>query len=327
MQTTLVSDDINQAVSFLKQGKVVAIPTETVYGLAALCNDNDAIDSVFEVKKRPLTNPLIVHIGSRDDLKLVCAEVPEQATILADAFWPGPLTLLLPKSDWIPEKVTAGSERVAVRMPNHSTTLRLLQQLNVPLVAPSANPANRISPTSSQHVFDYFNWQIPMILEGGICEKGIESTIVGFENNEVVVYRLGSISVEAIEQIIGAVKIQNHAKEKVNSPGQFSKHYSPKTPFILTNQIEKTIANHPNKKVGLLLFNSHFEISDSIVAIKNLSQKEDFEEAMHRVYGFLHELDVLNLDLIIAEMLPNKSVGTSINDRLLRAADTHLIQS
>jgi L-threonylcarbamoyladenylate synthase len=318
---TIVSDNIAQAAAFLKQGKVVGIPTETVYGLAALCTDDKAIDSIFAIKKRPLTNPLIVHISKFEDLQLVCSQIPDKAKMLAAAFWPGSLTLLLPKNNWISEKVTAGSTRVAVRVPNHPVTLKLLELIGVPLVAPSANPANRISPTTSQHVFDYFNGQIPMVVAGGFCEKGIESTIVGFEADQTIIYRLGAISVEAIEQVVGKVNIETHNKVKPNSPGQFSKHYAPETPFILTNQIANTLGKHPDKKIGLLLFDSNFEVTETIIAVKKLSKNADFNEAMQRVYSFLHELDSLELDIIIAEMLPEKSVGTSINDRLKRAAN------
>ncbi len=325
LMQTIISQDVEKSVTFLKNGEVIGVPTETVYGLAALCSKPDAIANIFKIKNRPQTNPLIVHIGTFETLSKVCTSFPEKAKILADKFWPGPLTLLLPKSEFISDQITAGSNLVAVRMPNHPVALELLRILNEPFVAPSANPANAISPTSSAHVFEYFNGKIPMILEGGVCEKGIESTIVGFENNEVIIHRLGSLSKEAIEQEIGSVQLKNQPKDKIVSPGQFSKHYSPNTPLVLTNQIENTLRLFPNKKVGLLLFNDlNFPISETII-IKKLTENGDLDLAMKQVYEALHQLDKMNLDLIIAEHLPDVSVGTSVNDRLKRAAGTHYI--
>jgi L-threonylcarbamoyladenylate synthase len=268
---------------------------------------------------------LIVHIAEVCDLDKICRFVPEKAKILAAHFWPGPLTLLLPKSEIISDQITAGSDLVAVRIPNHPQALALLKELNEPFVAPSANPANAISPTSSTHVYEYFNGKIPMVLEGGECEKGIESTIVGFENDEVIIHRLGSLSLEDIEKVVGKVIIKNNPKEKIVSPGQFSKHYAPKKPMILTNDVSQIIERHQDKKIGLLIFNSHFETNDSIVITKNLSQNGHFDEAMRNIYAYLHQLDAENIDLIVAELLPEISVGSSINDRLKRAASSHLI--
>lgn len=322
---TIIDSNISTAVTYLKQGCAIGIPTETVYGLAALCSNPRAIASIFEVKKRPQTNPLIVHISAMEDLEQICRFVPEKAKLLAKHFWPGPLTLLLSKNDSISNQITAGSDLVAVRVPNHPQALALLKALNEPFVAPSANPANAISPTSSQHVFDYFNGKIPMVLEGGFCEKGIESTIIGFENNEVIIHRLGSLSQDSIEKVVGSVILKNKPNEKIVSPGQFSKHYAPKKPMILTNHISQVIENNKNNKIGILSFHSSFETHHSIVVVKNLSPNGNFDEAMRNVYAYLHQLDAEDIDLIIAELLPEISVGSSINDRLRRAATTHLI--
>ena len=202
---SIISKDISKAVALLNQEKLVAIPTETVYGLAGNIFSEKAIDSIFKTKQRPLFNPLIVHIPSIDYLETIVARIPEKAKLLAEAFWPGPITLVLKKKEVIPDVITAGKDTVAVRIPNHPTTLELLKQLDFPLAAPSANPFNRISPTSAEHVESYFKNDIKMVLDGGTCTSGIESTIIGFENDEPIIYRLGALALEEIETVIEVI--------------------------------------------------------------------------------------------------------------------------
>ncbi|MGB0166374.1 MAG: L-threonylcarbamoyladenylate synthase [Luteibaculum sp.] len=205
----LISKDIEKAASLLQQGKLVAIPTETVYGLAADIYNEHAVQQIFAVKQRPHFNPLIVHIPNRDYLPKVALEIPEKAWALAEAFWPGSLTLILKKQPRIPLAITAGKDTVAVRMPQHPMAIALLEKLPFPLAAPSANPFNRISPTTAQHVANYFGDEIGMVLDGGTCNKGIESTIVGFNGDEVLLYRFGSLAREDIEKVVGPIKVQN----------------------------------------------------------------------------------------------------------------------
>ncbi|MEM6726277.1 MAG: L-threonylcarbamoyladenylate synthase, partial [Bacteroidota bacterium] len=193
---SIISRDVDQAVALLTDGKLVAIPTETVYGLAANIFDADAILQIFALKQRPLFNPLIVHIHAFEQLDQFVTQVPAKARLLADAFWPGPLTLILPKQAIIPDLITAGKPTVAVRIPNHPVMLELLRRLPFPLAAPSANPSGGISPTTAKHVADYFSNQLKMVLDGGDCQKGIESTIIGFEGEQPIIYRLGSLSME-----------------------------------------------------------------------------------------------------------------------------------
>lgn len=178
---SIISKDIAKAVELLFNEELVAIPTETVYGLAGNIYSEKAITAIFETKQRPKFNPLIVHIPSVDYLEKIVTDIPEKAKLLADAFWPGPITLVLNKKDTIPDLITAGKTTVAVRVPNHPTTLELLERLEFPLAAPSANPFNRISPTKPEHVEDYFKNEIKMVLDGGACTKGIESTIIGVD--------------------------------------------------------------------------------------------------------------------------------------------------
>lgn len=315
---TQISSDISKAIELLNKEDVVAIPTETVYGLAGNIYSEKAIRKIFQVKQRPLFNPLIIHIPSIDHLEKIAREFPVKAQKLAEAFWPGSLTLILPKRLNIPEIVTGGKDTVGVRIPNHPVTLSLLKQLSFPLAAPSANPYNRISPTSSDHVKAYFENTLSMVLEGGECKNGIESTIIGFENNEAILYRLGGISVEDIEKIIGKIQIRNTSETTPNAPGMLAKHYAPKTKMYLLDDLDKFIENNKSKKIGILKFKENLNTA-SVEHIEILSKSGDLKEAASKLYSTLHKLDSLNLDLIVAERFPDVGLGKSINDRLERA--------
>jgi L-threonylcarbamoyladenylate synthase len=300
---------------------LVAIPTETVYGLAGNIFSEKAIQSIFETKKRPFFNPLIVHISSVNELETIVSEVPEKAKILANTFWPGSMTLVLKKNTTIPDIITAGKDTVAVRVPNHPVTLELLQQLPFPLAAPSANPFNNISPTKPAHVERYFKNDIKMVLDGGICKNGIESTIIGFENDEPVIYRLGALSIEDIEAVVGKVVIKNKKEENPDAPGMLDKHYSPLTRTILTTDVLSELEKHPNKKIGVLAFNATSK-SDKITSEIILSETSNLQQAASKLYDSLHQLDHLNLDVIIVEKMPDFGLGKSMNDRLQRASFT-----
>lgn len=316
---SIISTDIQKAISLLENEKLVAIPTETVYGLAGNIFSEKAIQQIFTTKKRPHFNPLIVHIHSLEALKNIVSYVPEKAKKLAKAFWPGSLTLVLPKKNTIPDLITAGKNTVAVRVPNHPLTLELLKQLPFPLAAPSANPFNSISPTKAIHVAQYFGDKIDLILDGGSCKNGIESTIVGFENEEAVIYRLGALSLENIEKIIGKVTLKNTKEENPEASGMLLKHYAPKTRTILTDNILEEIKKFQGKKIGILGFQNEV-ISDAVFENIILSKTGNLEEAAMNLYDSLHQLDSLELDLIIAEKLPEIGLGNSVNDRLQRAS-------
>jgi L-threonylcarbamoyladenylate synthase len=316
---SIISKDIQKAISLLENEELVAIPTETVYGLAGNIFSEKAIKLIFETKKRPFFNPLIVHISSVDELETIVAEIPEKARILADTFWPGSMTLVLKKNKNIPNIITAGKDTVAVRVPNHPVTLSLLEQLSFPLAAPSANPFNNISPTKPEHVANYFKDELKMVLDGGFCKNGIESTIIGFEDNEPVIYRLGALSVEDIEAVVGKVSIKNKKEENPDAPGMLNKHYSPKTRTILTTDIASEIEKHPTKKIGLLTFSTSYK-SDKIDTQIILSEEKNLQEAASKLYDSLHHLDSLNLDILIVEKMPDLGLGKSMNDRLQRAA-------
>lgn len=313
-----ISTDIRKAKLILENNELVAIPTETVYGLAGNCLDEIAIKKIFETKKRPFFNPLIVHIHSLHKLDEIAQEVPEKANLLANAFWPGSLTLVLKKRPIIPDLITAGKETVAVRIPNHKLTLELLENLDFPLAAPSANPFGSISPTTAQHVADYFPEELKLVLDGGTCDNGIESTIIGFENEEPVLYRLGSISIEEIEAVIGKVKILNKEEDKPIAPGMLSRHYAPNTKTILVDNIIEELKNIKNDKIGVITFQDNIQ-HHSIKAIEILSKDGNLKQATRNLYAAMHRLDKQNLNLIIAQRFPDNDLGKSINDRLERA--------
>ncbi len=315
---TIISKDISKAIALLSAGEIVAIPTETVYGLAGNIHSEKAISAIFETKKRPFFNPLIVHIPSVDDLSNIVEYIPEKAKLLAEAFWPGPITLVLKKKNTIPDLITAGKDTVAVRVPNHPIALELLKQLPFPLAAPSANPFSSISPTTAEHVEAYFKDKIKMILNGGVCKSGIESTIIGFENDEPIIYRLGSTPIEAIETVVGKIKVKNKKEVTPDAPGMLERHYAPKTTTILTKNILETIKEHTNKRIGVLVFKTEI-LNDDISTQIVLSKIGDMTDAASKLYDALHQLDKLNLDVIIAEKFPDYELGKSINDRLERA--------
>ena len=316
---SIISKDIKKAISLLTNEELVAIPTETVYGLAGNIFSEKAIKKIFETKKRPSFNPLIVHISSINDLTKVVSYLPEKAKILAQHFWPGSMTLVLPKKETIPDLITAGKSTVGVRVPNHPVALELLQKLSFPLAAPSANPFNSISPTKPEHVENYFENDIKMVLDGGNCLKGIESTIIGFENEEPVIYRLGSLTIEEIQDVVGDVIVKNEKEENPDAPGMLKKHYSPKTKTVFTDNISNEIKKYLPKKIGILSFSDTFKTNDVVHEII-LTDNFDMNIAASKLYSALHELDHLELDVIIAEKVPNIGLGKSINDRLKRAS-------
>jgi L-threonylcarbamoyladenylate synthase len=314
----IVSKDISKAADILKEEGLVAIPTETVYGLAGNIYSEKAIKAIFEMKQRPFYNPLIVHIKSIAQLDELAKDIPKKARLLADKFWPGSLTMVLKKQDSVPDLVTAGKDSVAIRVPNHYATLALLAVLDFPLAAPSANPFGSISPTSAFHVVDYFGDELKMVLNGGTCQNGIESTIIGFENEEPVLYRLGSISVEDIEGVIGKIQIKNKKESAPNAPGMLSKHYAPATTTFLKSDVAQFINGFPEKRIGLLLFKDKIK-STTVIHQEVLSEKGDLKEAASNLYAAMHRLDTKELDMIVAEQFPDFELGKSINDRLERA--------
>jgi L-threonylcarbamoyladenylate synthase len=314
----IIGTDILYAKQLLQAGQVVGMPTETVYGLAGNAFDEDAVLKIFTVKNRPQFDPLIIHTDTLSKLTSFIVDFPEKAQKLAKAFWPGPLTLLLPKSDKISDLVTSGLSTVAVRIPNHPLTLELLSTLDFPLAAPSANPFGYISPTSAQHVEKQLGKKIQYILDGGESQIGIESTIVGFEGDEAVVYRLGGTSVEALEEIIGAVRLVAHSSSNPKAPGMLKSHYSPRKPLFI-NDLNQLLENYSKEQIGYLSFRKTIE-NLPIENQRILSFSGSYSEAAKHLFSYMRQLDSLPIDVIYAELLPEKDLGRAINDRIRRAA-------
>ncbi len=315
-----IGPDISEAKRFLDSGKLVAIPTETVYGLAGNALDPVAVASIFETKNRPSFDPLIIHLPSLDKITPYVSGFPDKLRLLAEAFWPGPLTLLLPRADRVHDLVTSGLPRVAVRVPDHRLTLSLLESLDYPLAAPSANPFGYISPTTAYHVADQLGPKIPYILDGGTCGVGLESTIVGIEEDRIVVYRLGGLDLAEIEHIVGPVAVKDHSSSNPQAPGLLESHYAPGKPFII-GDLDDLAASLKRKKTdfAVLSFNTR---SDGVQAGKQLalSGKSDIREAAANLFSVMRKLDETDAEVIIAELLPEKGLGRAINDRLKRAA-------
>lgn len=319
MKDTIITTDIVAASAALQSGDVIGMPTETVYGLAAAIDSHEALMRIFDVKKRPHNNPLILHLFDVMQLDDVAACVPEEAKALAAAFWPGPLTLLLKRNPYVPDIVTAGLETVAVRIPNHPLTLELLKAVGKPVAAPSANPFGSISPTEAAHVHKYFNGQIPLILDGGPCAVGIESTIIGFDNEKAVIHRYGTISDAQITSVCEIAKASGDGGKKTVAPGMYPRHYAPRTPLIFSNDVSALLQKYENRKVGLLYYGEKPSGIETCTVTCSLSKTSNLKEAAANLYTSMHRLDACWLDLIIVQKFPNEGIGRALNDKLKRA--------
>lgn len=309
-----IGADISKAAELLKSGQLVAIPTETVYGLAANAFDPEAVLKIFQVKERPAFDPLIVHVGRKEDVSNIVAELPKDADALMGLFWPGPLTLVLPKQSHVPDIVTSGIDTVGVRMPAHPLTLELLRSIEHPLAAPSANPFGYISPTNARHVAAQLGDKISYILDGGSCEIGVESTIIGWEDGTWVLYRAGGLPVEAIEEVIGKLVVAPQ-QDKPLAPGMLGSHYAPRKPLYIGDP-PAWIARAPGERIGIISFTDRYPVEHCEV----LSPSGDLAEAARNLFAAMRRLDAADIDLIVAGTFPSYGLGRAINDRLKRAA-------
>ncbi|MBX7051832.1 MAG: threonylcarbamoyl-AMP synthase [Flavobacteriales bacterium] len=309
-----IHTNIAQACELLKAGKLVAIPTETVYGLAANALDADAVIRIFETKNRPSFDPLIVHVYSKNEVEKYVQEISPSARLLMDAFWPGPLTILLQRNDLIPDVVTSGLPTVGVRMPDHRLTLELLEQLKLPLAAPSANPFGYISPTRASHVADQLGEKIELIIDGGECRVGVESTIIDCTVTPPKILRLGGVSVESITSVIGEVEVQTNSSSSPQAPGMMLSHYAPRKKLILGN-IQELLEQY-TQNISILSFQEQY------FGYRNyrLSEKGDLHEAARNLFTAMRILDSQPGDFILAETVPDTGIGLAINDRLRRAS-------
>ncbi len=299
----MITNNIQHIVETLKKGDIVGIPTETVYGLGANGLDEKAVQKIFRVKGRPNKNPLILHTHSIKELKKLVKHIPPIAKKLADNYWPGPLTILFDKSELVSDLITAGSKKVAIRIPSHPLFLEILKSVDFPIAAPSANPYQRISPTTAQQVHEYFQDKVPYVLEGGKCECGLESTIVGIENNKVIIYRLGGITMESLKKVHPNVELAPKDNTKVVTSGMDLKHYAPTTKLIIVDNINLFKKNHPELNIGVLTFEHH---NNRLIA-------KEF-------YYQLYQLDQQNFDVIICKKFKNMGIGKALNDKLQRAS-------
>jgi L-threonylcarbamoyladenylate synthase len=310
-----IGKDIQKAKVLLEQGELVGMPTETVYGLAANALNVDAVTKIFQVKNRPSFDPLIVHVPSAERAYRYVTAVPDVIKRLIEKFWPGPLTVLLPRKTIIPDLVTSGLERVGIRCPSHPVALELLRSVDFPLAAPSANPFGYVSPTQAIHVDEQLGALIPYILDGGPCDVGVESTIVGIENGGPVVYRLGGLDVESIEAVIGEVKVQLHSSSNPKAPGQLASHYAPQKPVIV-GHLEELLQLYPAHQAGLLSYKKDYNSPFQFI----LSPSGQLHEAAKNLFTALRHFDSLPVDVILAEHVPDIGLGRAINDRLRRAS-------
>ena len=313
---TTIGQDLKMAKNFLATGELTAIPTETVYGLAGNALNPKSISRIFEVKNRPRFNPLIIHTSSISKVYPLINDLPDIFQKLTEVFWPGALTLIFDKSDKVSDMVTAGSPKVAVRIPDHPLTLKLLNNIDFPLAAPSANPFGYVSPTTAKHVNDQLGGEIPYILDGGECKVGLESTIIGMYEGQPMILRKGGISTEEIEMIVGPIKIKTSSDTNPDAPGMLTSHYSPVKPLIM-GEMEEMLGLYSDKKIGVISFAKDYPSNKTLI----LSPKGSFKEAAKKLFSTIRKLDDdKNIDIILAERLPDQNLGKTINDRLQRAS-------
>lgn len=312
-----IGTDIIKASEWLKKS-VIGLPTETVYGLAGNALDPLRVADIFRIKQRPYFDPLIVHVPDLDALNPLISEFPDTLKELAAHFWPGPLTLLLPRSKAIPDLVCAGLDQAAFRIPAHPMAMKLLCECKFPLAAPSANPFGYISPTSARHVAAQLGDAIPYILDGGACSVGLESTIVGVEGASTVIYRLGGLALSEIEMRIGTCEVRVNESSDPRAPGMLKSHYAPKKK-MLVGKIDELISANAGKSAVLIVFGSFRDDYPQALQL-NLSEGKNLNEAAANLFSLLRLADEAPQELILAEFLPTEGLGLAINDRLRRAS-------
>lgn len=315
---TVIGKDTALAADILRKGGLVAVPTETVYGLAADALDEEAVIGIYEAKRRPRFNPLILHVADFENCETLVDEVPDLCRILAERFSPGPLTYLLPRSDRVPDLVTAGNRRVAIRVPAHPVTRELLRMLDFPLAAPSANPSGYVSPVTAQHVMDGLGGRIPYILDGGPCRVGLESTIIGFEAERIVLYRHGAVPMEEIARVAGMPVVPHGDSMESEAPGMLKSHYAPHAP-LLVGDVDRLVGENPDRRIAVITFTRRLAPKGPVLWSHALSSEGDLHEAARNLFRVLREVDDERPELVIAERVPDEGIGRAVNDRIERA--------
>jgi len=331
---TKLAINIEEAALLLRNKKIVAFPTETVYGLGADATSDEAVSAIFAAKGRPSDNPLIVHIGSIEQLSQVVSEVPDAAKTLIDAFWPGSLTIVLPKQAGLSDLVTAGLSTVGVRMPSHPVTLELLKKVNLPIAAPSANVSGKPSPTTAQHVADDLDGKIAGIVDGGETQIGLESTVIDCTAKVPVILRPGGVTKEEIEAVIGKVYVYqapNSAQPRPRSPGMKYKHYAPAAPMTIVKGDDEFFrqvineARSKGKKAGILVSEENAPKFNADVVI-TCGTRSDFSSVAKRLYDALREFDKYDIDVIYCESFEESGLGEAIMNRLLKASSHRVVE-
>jgi L-threonylcarbamoyladenylate synthase len=334
---------IVDAAELIRQGEVVAFPTETVYGLGANALSNEAVEKIFLAKGRPSDNPLIVHIGEMSQLRMVAREIPERAMKLIDAFWPGPLTLILPKTDQVASLVTAGLDTVGVRMPDHPLALALIREAGVPIAAPSANRSGRPSPTTADHVRGDLNHRIAGILDGGCTGVGVESTVLDVTVEPAVILRPGGITLEQIKEVIGDVELDPAflvgATETPRSPGMKYAHYAPegemwlvfgRTEAVRDKMLELLAsAKRHGRKTGVLATEetaSFWRQQADADVVLSCGSRNDLHSVAQQLYAVLRQFDDEQVQFIAAETFPREGMGMAVMNRLEKAAGGRIVR-
>ena len=332
---------LQMAAELLARGELVAFPTETVYGLGAHALNRDAVPGIFAAKGRPADNPLIVHIWRREQLTDLC-HVNPLAEKLMDAFWPGPLTIILPRKHTVPDTVTAGLDTVAVRLPSHPVAYELLKTCNLPIAAPSANRSGKPSPTAARHVYEDMQGRIPLIIDGGDCQVGVESTVVDCTGEQVCILRPGGVTRQMLEEVVGPVTVAGSVLrplqegEKALSPGMRYQHYAPNGQVSLVEGEEQDVvaalkllcrqAEENGHRACVMCFTEHVEMLQHCHP-HDIGSKDCPEEVAHRLFDTLRRLDEENMDVIFSEVVPPEGVGLAVMNRLGRAAAFRAIEA
>jgi len=334
---------IQVAAEIIRNGGLVAFPTETVYGLGADALNPEAVAALFEAKKRPLDNPPIIHVANVNEIDVLVEEVPQKARLLMETFWPGPLTLIFKRSTKVPSLTTAGLDTIAIRIPNHKVALALINQSQRPIAAPSANLAGKPSPTTAQHVCEDLGGRIDVIIDGGATKIGVESTVVDLSVDPPLLLRPGGTSFETLKRSLGSLELHPFVDaeeelplQKIRSPGMKHKHYAPKAEVILVEgNIEATVIKikelsesyrHKGFKVGILATDQTQEAYTTDV-VRSLGSRFNIVSVAQSLFRLLREVDALGVDVIITESVPSEGLGLAVMNRLRKASGYHIIKA
>ena len=338
METKLLkanNESISLACELIKRGEVVGVPTETVYGLAGDANNPEAIKKIFKAKGRPNDNPLIVHISRVAQLDGIVGEIPEDAKKLSDAFWPGPLTIIMPKGEKVCLETTAGLNSVGVRMPSNEIAREIITRSGVPFSAPSANISGKPSPTNADDVFADMNGKIPLIIDGGECNAGVESTVISVLSSKPIILRPGVITKEMIEKVLNKnVEVASAVTEgvknndKVLSPGMKYKHYSPNADVVILKGNFEDFKNYVDKNKTEKTYALVFDGEESKLSVPAISygKENNAESQAHNLFTSLRKLDTLGANLVFARCPETSGIGLAVYNRLIRSAGFKIIE-